>query len=101
MNGTFKAFAAAGVTVVLAAVSGAYGYGSLAGEVHRNVDAILVGDARNARAIAKNEAKIERWEQLSRTALSNLARDSAVAATKIENIENGIAQMLSEIRKRQ
>ncbi len=89
MNGTWKAFAAAGGTLALAAISGAYGYGALAGDVKHN-----------AQSIAKNEADIQRWEQLSRTALSNLARDSAVAATKIQNIENGIAQMLSEIRKR-
>ena len=88
MNGTWKIVVGGG-GFILAAIGAAYGYGALAGDVKRNVE-----------SIGKNEADIERLEQLSRTALSNLARDSAVAATKIENIERGIAQMLSEIRKR-
>lgn len=99
MNGGLKVVLGIGAALGMAASAGV-GYGVLAGDVAHNAEAILVGDARNARAIAKNESDIERWEQLSRTALSNLARDSAVAMTKIENIENGIAQMLAEIRKR-
>ena len=88
MNGALR-IAGVAVLAAIPLMGAVWGYGVLAGDVDHN-----------AQAIGKNEADIERLEQLSRTALSNLARDSAVAATKIENIERGIAQMLSEIRKR-
>lgn len=82
MNGGLRiAGIAAAVAVPL--MGAVWGYGVLAGDV-----------THNATAIGKNEADIERLEQLTRNALSNLARDSAVAATKIENIERGIEQLL-------
>ena len=83
MNGTWKIVMGVGATLGMAAVSGAYGYGVLAGDVKNNGE-----------QIGKNEADIEQLDRLTRSALSNLARDSAVSATKIENIENGIEQLL-------
>ncbi len=88
MNGTWKVLVGVGCTAVLAAVSGAYGYGVLAGDV-----------SHNARAIGKNEAVITDMRQTYQDRIEQLARDQAVTTQKIENIESGIAEVLREVRK--
>ncbi len=110
MNGTWKSFAAAGITVAIAAVPGIYAYGQLDRDVAHSVEAILVGDARNATAIGKNEAAIavnrERATRLENDTgrmseqIGALRRDVGELKGVMGKVENGIAQMLSEIRKR-
>ena len=91
MNGTWKAIIATitiVLTVALAVASAAYGYGALAGDV-----------AHNAEQIVKNEAAMREMRQTYQQQIQKNTRDLAVTRQKIENIENGISQVLEEIRK--
>ncbi len=89
MNGSWKFLAGVGATLALAAVSGAYGYGVLAGDVKHN-----------ATSIGKNESAIHGMKKNYQQRIEQLARDQAVATQKILNIESGIAEVLREVKKR-
>ena len=102
MNGTWKAFAAAGSVLALAVIPAIYAYGQTSRDVLHNGEMIVAGDARNAQAIGKNEAAIAANRERAtknENSLGIVAEQIGHLRRDVGKVQNTLDVLLGEVRR--